>query len=630
MSKIKDKLATKLMVSILLMAIPIFLVSMGLLFVQSQKAIHEEAIERANSSLNTTMQRVRNYMTIVETATNSNTWFAEQNFKPDSLLALTNRIVRLNSHVTGCSITAEPGMFPEVGTYFSAYTIREGDSIITQREAEYDYYSKVWYEASAILGKALWSDPFDDFTDGSLSNPEMIASYSKPLYKDGKLLGVIATDLSLKSIDKLINTSEPPYPGAYFVLLGQDGRYFIHPDTTKLFRKNIFTDADPNMHADMIALGHEMTQGKKGSLHVEMNGKLYHVCYSPVTGTSWSIALVCLDSEILKNYNHLTYIILAFSIIGLLVILWLCRQGVNHAISPLNELLETSQKISEGQYDLLISHTDREDAIGSLQNSFATMHHSLTTHVDNIRQTTKETEKSNEDLANTMKLAKESLRQKDIFIQNVSHQIRTPLNIIQGFAHVLHETPDLSKKDLAEITKTMKHNALHLNRMILMLFDSSDMGATEELKSHQDDLVSCNQIASECINYTREHFPDKNIMFLTDLDDNFKVHTNHLYLMRTLRELLYNAAKYSDGQNILMRLTYTDMVRFTVEDKGQGLPEGSQEIIFNPFTKIDDLSEGLGLGLPLAKRHARSLGGNLTVDTSYQEGCRFTLEIPKA
>jgi signal transduction histidine kinase len=118
-------------------------------------------------------------------------------------------------------------------------------------------------------------------------------------------------------------------------------------------------------------------------------------------------------------------------------------------------------------------------------------------------------------------------------------------------------------------------------------------------------------------------------MFLTDLDDNFKVHTNHLYLMRTVRELLYNAAKYSDGQNILMRLTYTDMVRFTVEDKGQGLPEGSQEIIFNPFTKIDDLSEGLGLGLPLAKRHARSLGGNLTVDTSYQEGCRFTLEIPK-
>ena len=100
--------------------------------------------------------------------------------------------------------------------------------------------------------------------------------------------------------------------------------------------------------------------------------------------------------------------------------------------------------------------------------------------------------------------------------------------------------------------------------------------------------------------------------------------------MRTLRELLYNAAKYSDGQHITMRITYSDLVRFIVEDKGKGVPEGAQEMLFNPFTKVDDLSEGLGLGLPLAKRHARSLGGDLTIDTSYKDGCRFILEIPKS
>jgi signal transduction histidine kinase len=163
-----------------------------------------------------------------------------------------------------------------------------------------------------------------------------------------------------------------------------------------------------------------------------------------------------------------------------------------------------------------------------------------------------------------------------------------------------------------------------------MLFDSSDSGIEEELLSHRDDLVSCNKIAGECISYTRDHFPDKTILFLTDLDDSFRVKTNHLYLMRTLRELLYNAAKYSDGEHIIMRITQTEsVVCFSVEDKGQGLPEGVEEIIFNPFMKIDDLSEGLGLGLPLAKRHAKSLGGDLTLDTSYHEGCKFILEIPK-
>lgn len=626
---IKKTLASKLMISILLMAIPIFLVSLGLVFFVTRKAVHQEALECANSALNTTMQRIRNYMTTVETATNSNTWYVEKYFEPDSLLAISNRIVNLNRHLAGCSVTAEPDYFPSMGRYFSAYTINDGDSIITQREAEYDYYSKVWYKNAATTRKPCWVDPFDDTTEGTLSNNEIIASYCKPLFKEGKFVGVISTDLSLRSLTNMISSIAPPYPGAYFILVGGDGTIFIHPDSTKLFKK-FDSDLDPNQHADIIALGHEMAQDKAGTMHIHINGDLYHVCYRPIEGTNWSLALVCLDKEILRNYNRLTNLIVALSIIGLLIILWLCHRAVNETINPLRELLTTSQKISEGDYDLVIPLTDRTDVIGRLQNSFATMQHALNNHVTNIRTTTEETKKSNEELIHTMKLAEEALMQKEIFIQNVSHQIRTPLNIIKGFSQVLKESSELSKKDLAEITSTMKHNALHLNRMILMLYDSSDTGAEEELASHRNDLVSCNQIAGECIGYTREHFPDISIRFQTVLPDSYRIQSNHIYMMRTLRELLYNAAKYSDGQHIMMRLTDTEsVVRFTVEDKGQGLPEGYQDIIFKPFTKIDDLSEGLGLGLPLAKRHAQSLGGDLILDTSYHEGCRFVLEIPK-
>lgn len=629
MINIKNTLATKLSMSILMMAIPVFLISMGLVSIQSRKAIHAEAVERANSTLNTTMQRVRNYMTALETATNSNAWYAEKYFEPDSLLALTHRIVRLNSHVNGCSITAEPNMFPKYGYNFSAYTVREGDSILTQREADYDYYSQVWYKAAVESRKALWTDPFDDYMEGTLSNSDVIASYSKPLYKDDKLIGVISTDMSFSRLDKMINSQQPPYPGAYYVLMGGDGTYYIHPDKSTIFKKNIFKDVDPNEHPDVIALGHEMTQGNSGAMHVQVDGKLYHICYCPIKGTDWSLSLVCLDSEILKGYNYLTYLIIALTIIGLLVIFLLCRRGVNEAIRPLNKLLGTLKKMSEDRYDLLIPHTDREDAVGSLQNSFATMNHSINTYISDISKTADKTKQSNVELACAMKLAKEGLRQKDIFIQNVSHQIRTPLNIIHGFAQVLHDNPDLPKNDLKEITTTMKHNALHLNRMVQMLYDSSFIGTTKEMLSHRDDLVSCNQLAGECIRFTIEHFPNAKIQFLTDVDDNFNVKTSHLYLMRTLRELLYNAAKYSDSQNITMRITNTDKVRFIVEDKGQGLPEEAKEMIFKAFTKVDDLSEGLGLGLPLSKQHALSLGGDLTLDTSYKEGCRFILEIPK-
>ena len=99
--------------------------------------------------------------------------------------------------------------------------------------------------------------------------------------------------------------------------------------------------------------------------------------------------------------------------------------------------------------------------------------------------------------------------------------------------------------------------------------------------------------------------------------------------MRGLRELLYNSAKYSDGKNVAMLVSGTEeYVQFVIEDTGAGIPQEHREKMFEPFTKIDDLSEGLGLGLPLALRHITYLGGSLTLDTNYFDGCRFIVRFP--
>ena len=93
--------------------------------------------------------------------------------------------------------------------------------------------------------------------------------------------------------------------------------------------------------------------------------------------------------------------------------------------------------------------------------------------------------------------------------------------------------------------------------------------------------------------------------------------------------MLYNAAKYSDGKHIALRLSETDrFIRFVVEDTGLGIVESYYDQMYEPFSKVNDLSEGLGLGLPLSKRHAINMGGDLTLDTTYRDGCRFILEIP--
>ena len=628
---IRKSFSAKLSLGILLMAITIFVVSLGILFTQSRHIIRTEVVGRANAVLNTTMQKlIRNLMTI-ENATNAYTWMIEQSFQPESILGYTKRIVQLNPHIDGCSISAEPDIFEKYGRHFSAYTVRESDSIRTVIEEPYDYFHKIWYKTPHDLNDACWVVYTDEVDSLELTLDGMIASYGKPLYDaDSLIAGIISTDLSLLRLSKVMSEVKP-YPSSYFMMLNNEGRYFIHPDSTRLFTQTIFDNADPREQSDIYALGHEMSAGKRGQMAVNIDGSACLVCYQPVPGTDWSLAIVCPESDVLAGYYRLTYIVISLLIIGLIIILLLSHRAVKHAIRPLNQLLEKTQAIASGNMEVHIPKSQREDVIGRLQNSFATMLQALNFHMGSVCYTTEQTKLRNEELEHATRMVEEADKQKTTFIQNVSHQIRTPLNIIMGFAQVLSDGSNegLSDEETKSITDMMDHNSKHLNRMLLMLFDSSDTGLSEELNSQKQDIVPCNDVVNEAIGYTNMHYPNLHINFQTDVPDDFSIKGNRLYLMRALRELLYNSAKYSDGKNICIHVMRTEnIVRFMVEDTGKNISEADSKVIFKFFAKGDDLTEGLGLGLPLAKRHAQNLGGDLILDTNYHQGCRFIIEIP--
>ena len=434
------------------------------------------------------------------------------------------------------------------------------------------------------------------FSVDTTANGDTLFYYSRALRPDGDAVkGIVTAGLPIKRLKTIIKQAEQPFPVCEFLLLENDQTF----DTE---------DA--------------------------------HVFYDELPDTDWTLALICPDSEFEKSYRQLAHIAYFLFIGGLLLILIICYLLTRHTIKPLHKLLAHTKNIVSGKYAEVIPRSNHKDAIGRLQNCVGVMQQSLWEHVDSIRKTGEETKKHNEELARAQMLAEEGVQKKAIFIQNVSHQMRTPLNIVMGFADVLGESLAaqqdsasqslLQDAELADITETMTHNAIHLRRMVQMLYDSSEYGTSQELFSGKSEYVTINNIAQECIEYTRERFPKTTINFESNIPPRAVVKTNHLYLMRTLRELLFNAAKYSDGQHIMLRITETiSAIRFTVEDVGPGIPSDTLGMIFKPFGKVDDLSEGLGLGLPLAKRHALSLGGDLTYDVDYHDGCRFILEVPK-
>lgn len=642
MFSIRKSLYRKLSMVIILLAVPIFTISMGLLFIQSRNIIRKEAEGRAAAALNATMQRMYSYVNIIETATNANSWLITEHLNPDSILNLTRTIVGLNSHIDGCSISMEPDFFPSIGRHYSAYTIREkriapmNDSLTTVVEEPYDYFNKVWYSTPRRLDAPCWVEYYDESDSLEVTLSGMIASYGVPIHlENGRIAAVISTDISLKRLSDIIN-QEKPYPNSYFIMVNSEGRYIIHPDSTRLFKETIFSGTELQQHTELIALGHDISNGGQGSMSLVFDGQPSIVTYRPVTGTSWGLALVCADSDILRGYQKMTYLLLPLLVFGLLFIFLLCRRAVKHATHPINELLVKTQEIASGNMEVYINRSKRQDAVGRLQNSFASMLQRLNFHMGSVRYTSDQAMRRNEELTKATQLAEEADRQKTVFIQNVTHHIRTPLNIIMGFAQVLggHTGDEFDAEETKTIGLTMKQNALQLRRLVLMLFDSSDSGLNEELKSIRQQSVSCNEVARQCIEDIKANNRHASINFHSEVPDDLHITTSKLYLMRSLRELLYNAVIHSDKHNIWIRVVpggpkeSPQTIRFIVEDTGKGIDKAKREGLFKFFTSIDSLSTGLSLGLPLANRHVVNLGGKLTLDENYHEGCRFIIEMP--
>jgi signal transduction histidine kinase len=97
-----------------------------------------------------------------------------------------------------------------------------------------------------------------------------------------------------------------------------------------------------------------------------------------------------------------------------------------------------------------------------------------------------------------------------------------------------------------------------------------------------------------------------------------------------LSELLHNANKYTQKGNITISCIQPDSqsVCFMVSDTGPGIAQELHEHVFSQFTKLDDFSEGLGMGLTLCRKLAGLLGGQITLDAAYTKGARFVLTLP--
>ena len=247
------------------------------------------------------------------------------------------------------------------------------------------------------------------------------------------------------------------------------------------------------------------------------------------------------------------------------------------------------------------------------------------------RKYTKKLQQQNHELMIARDKAQEAERMKISFIQNMSHEVRTPLNVISGFAQVISD-PDnsMSEEERAEMATRIANSSDHIVRIINEILDVSGKESIHYLD--KSDSVICNELARKVLQSYQDEYKDIDIRFNSNLKDSFRIITNTQEAEKVLNNLLNNACKFTEQGSVTLSC-YQDelekMVCFSVTDTGKGIKEGEEEKIFEHFYKVDAYKEGVGLGLPLARRIARQLGGDVILDTTYKDGSRFILKLPK-
>ena len=629
-SLITRRLSVKLGLSIVLIVAVIFTISASFLFYLTKDYIQQEAIKRATQILDNTALRINDIMGEVETTTDDLGRYIVSQTEPDSIISDTRKILKNNQHFYSCSISMEPYYFKRYGKYFSIYSVRDADSISTAQYGsdEFNYFNIDWYQKPKELQQGYWSDPFLNTNPKADYKQEIITSYCRPVYDyNGDFIGVVAIDLQQKWLSQAV-TAVAPYPNSSSIMIGTDGKYLVHPDTTKLIYQSIFSDPDPRARDKVIEMGKEMIAGKSGMRQVLVDGQDAFIFYRPIGNAGWSMAIVCPESDVFSGYYQLLYTVWATIIIGLLVILFVCYQAVRGGISPLSLLAQQSHDIAEGRLDNLLPRTKRTDTIGQLQNSFVDMQQSLKAYMNNIQLMNTQMEQRNQELKQANEQAIIADSKKTAFLKDMMHQIRTPLNIIGGFAQVLnenfHELPDDETSNIIYMIQDNSRKFVRISRMLVAASINENEVETKKTS------FSCNALCREIISSFRLTSPHMvKLCFESTLPDDFNIYSDQEKVKGILMELLDNANKFTQQGSITLACSRPNAhtVNIKVSDTGIGIPSTNRQQIFAKFAKIDDFTEGVGLGLSLSKRTAKILGGDLILDPFYNEGASFILTL---
>ena len=269
-------------------------------------------------------------------------------------------------------------------------------------------------------------------------------------------------------------------------------------------------------------------------------------------------------------------------------------------IDPITQLGKAMKEVADGNFQVTAQCRSRLKDVNDIYDSFNLM---------------------------VKELAATETLQTD-FISNVSHEFKTPINAIEGYASLLQDHQQSQDEQDAYIEKILfnTHRLSTLTGNILLLSKINNQSIHP-----QRTVFRLDEQVRQAIVALEQKWTEKDIDFDVELD-KISYSGYESLLLHVWSNLIDNAIKFDpQGGMIALRLRQAEGTAvFTIDDNGPGVPPEEQERIFHKFYQSDNshVMDGNGLGLPLVKKIVEFSGGTVTLENLPEAGCRFTVRLP--
>jgi two-component system phosphate regulon sensor histidine kinase PhoR len=229
---------------------------------------------------------------------------------------------------------------------------------------------------------------------------------------------------------------------------------------------------------------------------------------------------------------------------------------------------------------------------------------------------------------------KDSQRMRKEFIANASHQLKTPLTAIQGFADIMIADPDIEPKLREEFLRKIQLRSIEAAELVTKLLKLSKLETN--LDELQMSTVNINRLIEQLCHKFEGNMQKQQIQMVQDFSDqSIELQTDPELLRLVLENLIENAIKYSkvNGRVFIHTSEKSNSVSIEIKDEGIGIPDEDQTKIFERFFRSSNAErhtqDGVGIGMAMVDSAMEKVSGKISIQSKRDEGTTVSLSFPK-